>query len=516
MKHLFKYFFILILLFSGVLVYTSCDDMEKDYDSDLVNYPPITIESFSPKSARPTANVTITGTNFGEYSDAAKVAFNGVLVTAFVSCTDNQMVVKVPEDAGSGVITVSVWTHSQEFADEFTYIIGAKIESVDTERAQVGDVVTINGQNFGDDVGIISVKIGEVDAKVITVTDTEIKFEVPETGSENILLSVGGQEIESVYLLIGDELITGRLIGHSGSWGDDVNTTIDAAVDGDINTFVDGPSSTGYVGYDFGAGKAAILSSVRYVPRASHPQRMKGGEIRGANDPSFIDAVTLHTITEEPAVGVYSDVSISTEESYRYIYYYSADGSCNISELEFYGNIVDAVIPAGKFIFEFDDPTETNYWVGVNDKTPTNVIEDGKLKVTFNAVQFEGTEKRRADLKYVEEGDFPANSPTGKWKYGSEYPILAFKISFTETGAAVPGVGNVKLDRFDNKNNSYLTDFISDNVIYYDISTVITDSQDLASWQLKIADITSDEIGYEVDWIRTFKNVEELSSFLGK
>src|SRR5690606_32937089 len=34
------------------------------------------------------------------------------------------------------------------------------------------------------------------------------------------------------------------------------------------------------------------------------------------------------------------------------------------------------------------------------------------------------------------------------------------------------------------------------------------------TWQIKIADITTPETGYEVDWIRTFKTVEEMNDFI--
>ncbi len=68
---------------------------------------------------------------------------------------------------------------------------------------------------------------------------------------------------------------------------------------------------------------------------------MVEGEIRGSNDPSLSDYEVLHTISETPEVGIYTEVDISTETSYRYIYYYDSNGGANISEIEFYGNITD-------------------------------------------------------------------------------------------------------------------------------------------------------------------------------
>lgn len=504
------------LMIVCIVFFTACEEEGPNFRT--FEYPELVVDGFSPKSGRPGTLVSITGSNFGEVVGAAHIFFNGVEIAAdnIISYSDTEIVVKVPEETTSGLITINVWKHTKVTAESFEFIEGAKYTTVSQSRAQVGEIITITGENFGTDAGAVQLFIGSVEVDVASVSDTEITFVVPDIASGDLVLNIGGQEITGDYFLIGDDLLTGTLIGHSGSWGNNAATMIAAAVDGDITTAVDAPSSKGYVGYDMGANKAALLTSVRYVPRTSHPQRMVGGEIRGANDPTLYDYVVLHTITDAPPVGVYSEAAISTTESYRYIYYYSPDGFCNIAEIEFYGNEVDAVIPVGKFVYEFDNATDPNYWVGLQNAT--NVIEDGKLKVTFDAAQFAGTSKRRADLKFVEGGTFPASSPTGLWRYGSEYPILAFKITFTGTGAAVPGTGSVKLDRFNGaQNNAYLTDYLANNVIYYDCSIAggFTESQDLASFQLKIADITStEETGYEVDWIRTFKTVAELEAFL--
>lgn len=489
----------LLLVSFAMIVFHSCSDMEKDFDAKLVKYPEITLADFSPKAGYPGIHVTITGTNFGEYSDAAKVYFNGVSVTEFVSYADSQMVVEVPEDAGVGPITVQVWTNNKGFDSDFAYKAGANITSFNTERSQAGDTVTISGNNFGTDASVVSVYIGETQAEIISVTDSEIQFKVPDTESGKVTVNIDGQTLEGITLLIGDELITGSLIGHEGSWGNNSATTISAAVDGDLSTYVDASGSTGYVGYDFGSGNAAQVSLVRYAPRAEYAERMVGGEIRGANDPTLYDYVTLHTITDEPTEGEYTEVSIETEETYRYIYYYSSSGNCNLSEIEFYGNVVDADIPEGKYVFEFDD-AEDETWVPQQDAS--YVIEDNLMKVTFNASQFEGTNKRRADLKFM---DTP-------WIYTSDYPIVAIKFTKPATVNFRPDITGLDSGF---SNNDYQSDFEDQDVYYWDLSEKTTSSRvECGVFQFKIPDITSDETGYEVDWIRTFESVNELSSFL--
>lgn len=141
--------------------------------------------------------------------------------------------------------------------------------------------------------------------------------------------------------------LTGELFGHSGSWGDNPETQISAAVDGDVTTFVDGPGPEGWVGYDFGAGNKATLKSVKYAPRDGWGWRMVGAEIRGSNDPAVLTDpnatyTTLYKITEEPPSGELTTADVAAQEGYdfegyRFIYFYTPDGYGNIAELEFTG-----------------------------------------------------------------------------------------------------------------------------------------------------------------------------------
>ncbi len=501
MKRIVKYIFIISMLNIIGFFYLSCSDMEKETEFNIYEYPDITLNDFAPKSGRPASSVTIRGKNFGDYSDAAKVYFNGVQVTQFVSYSDSLMVVKVPDNAGTGIVSVDVWTHHKEFEEEFNYLAGAKIFDIDAERGSPGDTVTITGENFGDKLDGVSVNIGENSAEVVLISDTELRFRVPDAASGLLIVNVGGQEIESVYFLIGGELITGRLIGHEGSWGENPNTEITAAVDGDITTFVDAPTSTGFVGFDVGYGNAVVLTSIRYVPReGQNSKRIVGGEVRGANDPSLHDAVTLYTVTEIPPEGVYTEVSISSEERFRYIYFYSEDGFCNIAEIEFYGNYVEPSVPEGKYMFEFDDPDDQTW---IPQQEASYVIEENLMKVSFNASQFDGTNKRRADLKFM----------LTPWIYSKEYPILAIKFTKPATVNFRPDITGLASGF---SNNDYKADFESEDVYYWDLSEKTTDNRvECNVFQFKIPDITSDETGYEVDWVRTFSSKNELQTFLG-
>jgi enterochelin esterase-like enzyme/fibronectin type 3 domain-containing protein len=132
--------------------------------------------------------------------------------------------------------------------------------------------------------------------------------------------------------------LTGGIIGTSGSWGGSGNT-ITNVFDNNLNTFFDGPDASGdWVGLDFGVGVSNVITQINYCPRSGFESRMVGGIFQGANQANFSGAVTLCTVTTQPATGVFTSASITNTSAFRYVRYLSpANGYCNVSELEFYG-----------------------------------------------------------------------------------------------------------------------------------------------------------------------------------
>ena len=171
----------------------------------------------------------------------------------------------------------------------------------------------------------------EAGAYSVTLTVTGVNGSIPSTVTQTV--AVGATIIK----------LEGTIFGHESSWGNDPSHYISAAFDGDVTTFVDAPGPEGWVGYDFGEGKLATISSVKYAPRDGLAWRMVNAEIRGSNDPTILTDqanatyVTLYTITDEPPVGELTEADVSATEGYRFIYFYTADGYGNISELELYG-----------------------------------------------------------------------------------------------------------------------------------------------------------------------------------
>lgn len=388
MKQIIKNNIKAVAAFVSILFITSCSDQEREFVGDpLVTYPAVTVSSVSPTSGTSGNIVTLTGANFGQYVKAAKIYFNGVEATEIISYTDTSVQVRVPQNAGTGPITVKVWTNSAITTD-FQYQIGGTITGIAPNSVNVGDLVVITGKGFGTDLSKVTVKFSNdltIDAfsvKPVSVSDTQINVIVPK-----------GAATGKVRVWLGDQIITG-------------------------------PSLT-------------VIAP-----------------------------------------------------------------------------------PKGKYIFEFDDPTDPQWLPAQN---ASYKIEDGKLKVTFDPTQLGTTaSKRRADLYTIMNGVFPSPGGTTKAKYvqAPEYPILAMKIAFTGTGAAKPGTGNIIIDPLPTGsanlgNNKYKTDLMAQNVIYYDLSADYTTLTELTTRQFKIADIVGAETGYEVDWIRTFKNQAELKAFLG-
>ncbi len=338
MKLLYKLSISLALVAVMLTTFCSC---EEDAHFKIYEYPEASVTDFAPTSARPTEEITINGTNFGTLKNAVTVYFNGIATTPadIVSVVDNQIKVKVPILATSGKIAVKVWTVTKELPTDFTFIPGGVVTSVSPQSGVAGTIVTIVGKNFGTDINNVKVNFGGVSGSIASVTDTQIQVAIPAAGITGMLtVVVGNQQIDGVYFLVGEEKLTGIIIGTPGSYQNNLATTIAAAFDGNITTFVDGAVASGYLGYDLGANVKAQVKRIRYYPRAGNAARLTGARLYGTNDPALVGTTggtLLWTITL-PAYS-WNEAVITDTTSYRYVYLYFAAGSMNMNELEIYG-----------------------------------------------------------------------------------------------------------------------------------------------------------------------------------
>lgn len=174
----------LAVLILFVLSFTSC---EEGPDFRKFNYPEQTVTGMSPGMAFPTQRITITGADFGTETEPVKVYFNGVLADSVLSCTDNQIIVKVPDDAISGKITLTIWTHTIDSIGNFIVMPLPTLESVISKGgiapniAMPGDEVWITGKNFFTDESNVTIDFnGTPVTDIVSLSETLIKVIAPE------------------------------------------------------------------------------------------------------------------------------------------------------------------------------------------------------------------------------------------------------------------------------------------------------------------------------------------------
>ncbi len=161
-------------------------------------------------------------------------------------------------------------------------------------------------------------------------------------------VSTHGESLDSTEASARRGILSGLVMGTSGSWGGNPDTTRDAAFDGDLGTFFDSDLGVGgWTGLDLGRG--GVITQIRYAPRSGWGSRMVGGKFQVSNTPDFSsDVITLYTITSPPPGGTFTTRAVSHSGTYRYIRYYGpANGFCNVAEIEFVGNVEWLTAPSG-------------------------------------------------------------------------------------------------------------------------------------------------------------------------
>lgn len=143
-------------------------------------------------------------------------------------------------------------------------------------------------------------------------------------------------------------ILNGTVIGTTGSYKDDASVTRDAAFDYNINSYFDAPSTSAsaWVGLDLGADAAFKIDSIRFAPRSSDLDRMLNGTFEISNSPTFVPKTILYTVSTKPTTG-YTLVPITDISTGRYVRYSGSTNSYgNISEIEFYGKMMNTELVA--------------------------------------------------------------------------------------------------------------------------------------------------------------------------
>jgi concanavalin A-like lectin/glucanase superfamily protein/IPT/TIG domain-containing protein len=193
MKSSIKNILFILALFGVAALYHSCT---KGPNLKTYTYPAPLPQAFNPGSGYPGTDITITGASFGDYKNAVKVFFNGVKADTIKSCTDGQIVVRVPDKAVTGKVTLQVWTNTVDSIGTFTVIPAPVIKSVSADAGTPGDTVIIKGAGFGANMSMVNVSFNGTNGAVNALADTMIKVIVP-TGfsSGNIIVYVNNYPV---------------------------------------------------------------------------------------------------------------------------------------------------------------------------------------------------------------------------------------------------------------------------------------------------------------------------------
>ncbi|GAA3617596.1 IPT/TIG domain-containing protein [Flavivirga amylovorans] len=197
-----KYKFLIITLVAilSATIFYSCED--EDYKvippSQLEN--PHSIISIVPDFVDVGTEVTLHGANFSLLEKNNQVRFNGILGDV-QEATDTTLVVIVPDDATTGVVSVSIAKVLVE-GPVFSVVPAPKITDLSVTGAAIGETITITGENFRETPSENIVMFNGIIAEVIAASKTELTVIVPDgatTGS--LTVDVLGQ-IDTAFFTI--------------------------------------------------------------------------------------------------------------------------------------------------------------------------------------------------------------------------------------------------------------------------------------------------------------------------
>ncbi|NDK54904.1 IPT/TIG domain-containing protein [Pontibacter fetidus] len=143
-----------------------------------------TITSFNPSSGPVGAEVTILGTNLAEVSS---IYVGGALVTSFNIVNSTEIKAIVPAAASTGAIKLSSSKGGSTSSNIFTVTGAPMVNSYSPALGPVGTEVTIKGSNF---TGVSRLYLGSISilaSAFSSLTDTEIKFNIPANASSGYI-----------------------------------------------------------------------------------------------------------------------------------------------------------------------------------------------------------------------------------------------------------------------------------------------------------------------------------------
>ena len=150
--------------------------------------------------------------------------------------------------------------------------------------------------------------------------------------------NVQEQEIIIQEGMMEQDLLVGKVIGRTNGEWESGNPPVNA-FDGNTDTVYDGQNG-GYAGIELPG--QFYLNGFRFVTRSGYDGRLTGAQIQASNDMESWN--TLYTISDKFSNPIYNGVYLGeTEKPYTYYRIYSGESEfCNVAEVEFYGQAVNA------------------------------------------------------------------------------------------------------------------------------------------------------------------------------
>ena len=136
----------------------------------------LSITNFVPNKGSVGDTITIYGSGFGSVQNNSKVSFQGTDVTEYIYWKENEIKVRIPKDAESGMLLVA---SSDIKSNGFDFSIIPYIESISPAYGKEGDTITIKGTGFAAKRGSGQVTFnGTNGSEYISWSSTEIKVKV--------------------------------------------------------------------------------------------------------------------------------------------------------------------------------------------------------------------------------------------------------------------------------------------------------------------------------------------------